>query len=115
MISDDGRLFVGNAGEIVRRFARVAVVRTLVAVEHGESPDGEVRASLRVACEAARQHGFHAESLVILVKDSWHNLADTRLRQRREASFALNKLITMCIAEFYEADSTNQTDDRTSS
>ena len=98
MISDDGRLFVGNDGEIVRTFARGAVARALVAVERGESPDGEVRARLRLACEAARQRGFYAESLVILVKDSWRNLADTRLRHRQETVLALDKL--MCISEF---------------
>ena len=88
-------------GTVLRTLARVAVVRGRVAVERGLPVDAEADASLRLACDAARQSGFRAEQLVLMVKESWRSLAQPR--ERHEFDLALEKLVSLCIAEFYRA------------
>jgi len=91
----------------VRLLARVAVARALASASQGTRVDGDLRASLRSACDAARRCGLKAESLVLIVKDSWRHLADPILIDRYAANAALQRLVTMCIDEFYV-----QNDDR---
>jgi hypothetical protein len=101
MTSSDDRPWVDKDSELPRTLARVAVARALAAVERRQPPNGEVHASLQLACNAARQNGLHAESLILMVKDSWRDLADTKILERHESDVALEELITMCILEFY--------------
>ena len=61
VMSSDTRRAAGSDTDGLRALARVAVARTLVAVDRGQTPNAEVRASLRVACNTARQRGLHAE------------------------------------------------------
>ena len=85
----------------VRLWTRVAVARALAAATQGARPDGDVRPSLRSACDAARRHGLEAETLILMLKDSWRLLAAPLLIDRYAANSALQRLVTMCIDEFY--------------
>lgn len=88
-------------GEIPR-FARVAVARAMASASRGTRSDRELRASVAPLCDAARRHGLQAETVLLVVKDCWRNLADDRLIERHLAGAALETLVTMCIVEFYK-------------
>jgi hypothetical protein len=85
----------------IRVLARVAVARAMAAASRGVRPDGDLRTSLKSVCDAARGRGLQAEAVVLVVKESWRHLVDPQLIERHLADAALEKLITMCITEFY--------------
>jgi hypothetical protein len=102
----------------VRGLTRLVLWRVLTDLGADRRPDENVTLGIREACDAARTHGFHAEDLLILVKESWRELSDTQFVARHddragkahhEAQLrrdeALNAIISMCIREFYRPDS----------
>ena len=88
----------------VRAFAGAALSNAFVSVEHGQMLDGSFRLSVRKACDAARGHGFAAEELVKIVKHAWAETWRIRVLSRQQAAFALERVVTVCIEEFYRRD-----------
>ena len=68
--------------------------------------DGErqLRSDLQAVCEAARHQNMRVEYLIIAFKDAWRSLPEARtLPQGTQGPDLLNRIITLCIAEFYGA------------
>lgn len=101
MSVDTERSEGGDGVAEIRVLARIAVARAMAAASRGARPDGDLRATVTSVCAAARRRGFEAETVVLVVKDSWRHLVDPALIERHLAEAALAHLITMCITEFY--------------
>ena len=64
--------------------------------------DGELRTDLQAVCHAARRQNMRVEYLIIAFKDAWRSLPEARtLPQGSQGIELLNRIITLCIAEFY--------------
>jgi hypothetical protein len=63
--------------------------------------DGEMRAALRELCDVARERGLHAEQLLLVLKESWRRLPETRLVMRQDAGEVLGRAISMCVVAYY--------------
>lgn len=58
----------------------------------------------RVVAEA-RKAGLHAEILLRLLKESWRSLPDQMtMLERLQRAESLNRVVTLCIREFYRGD-----------
>ena len=88
----------------VRALIGVALNNAFVSVEHGQVRDGSFRPSLRGACVAARHHGLQAEQFILIVKGAWAEQWQARVLSRQQAAFALERVVTVCIEEFYRRD-----------
>lgn len=71
-----------------------------------ERPDteatGDLRAALRVTCEHARHDGLRAEQLVLILKAVWRDLPEGRQLPPVDADETLARVVTACIAEYYD-------------
>lgn len=103
------RLRAVAARVAAREAARVAA-RAADAAAAGlgapDAPDGELddggREALGAACRAAREGGLHGEHVVLALKDVWRTLPEARPLARHEADAALARLVSACIAAFYQ-------------
>ena len=75
--------------------------QTLSTVTRGDATPVRIREALRQACDTAHERGLHAEQLLILVKEAWHELPATRRATRDEAERLLARVITLCVEEYY--------------
>ena len=66
-----------------------------------KSHDHEVRAALRPLCDAARSRGLYAERLIVLLKEAWRELPEARRSTREHDLGALERVVTLCIDEYY--------------
>jgi hypothetical protein len=78
----------------------------------GRFPNASVRRSLRGVCSEAQRSGMRAEQLLVILKDSWRRLPETRRIERSERDEALGQVITLCIREYYAADGVGEKDAR---
>ena len=85
----------------VRALIGVALNNAFVSVERGQMRDGSFRPGLRGACDAARRHGLLAEQFILIVKTAWAEQWSARVLSRQQAAFALERVVTVCIEEFY--------------
>jgi hypothetical protein len=71
------------------------------------APDGsgdQLRSTLHEMARAARDNGMPPEKLLIVLKDVWHELPVVRdSAQRDEQMRLLQRVVTMCINEYYRA------------
>jgi hypothetical protein len=64
--------------------------------------DGQLRSDLQAVCRAAKRQDMRVEYLIIAFKDAWRSLPEARtLPQGSQGIELLNRIITLCIAEFY--------------
>jgi hypothetical protein len=64
--------------------------------------DGQLRSDLQAVCRAAKRQNMRVEYLIIAFKDAWRSLPEARmLPQGSQGIELLNRIITLCIAEFY--------------
>ena len=89
----------------VRDLTQVVLHGVFVDLQSGRRPDARLTDALRETCDAARDQGLHAEELLVIVKQSWHHLADAQFIDRRDADATLSQLVTTCIREYYRPDS----------
>ena len=110
MLSDSSRLTMSKELERhgsdeslaeIHALARGVVERALAGATRGMRQDADLQTRLRLTCAAARRRGLHAETVVLIVKDSWRNFADPHVIDRLAAEPVLRRLVTMCINEFY--------------
>jgi hypothetical protein len=67
----------------------------------------DVRDALRALCEDARVHRVRVEQLVIAIKQGWSSLLSESPRMRSAGPDALlNRVITLCIDEYYATSET---------
>lgn len=88
----------------VRELVGVALNNAFVSVEHGQARDGLFRPNLRGACDTARRLGLRAEEFILIVKREWAEQWRGRVLTRQQAAFALERVVTVCIEEFYRRD-----------
>jgi hypothetical protein len=86
----------------VRELARSALARALDGRQNG-TPQAkeELRALIRDACDFARHQGLRAEQLLIILKQAWQPLSETRFRDRAAADDAMEQVVTVTIDEYY--------------
>ncbi len=64
--------------------------------------EGQLRSDLQEVCREARRQNMRVEYLIIAFKDAWRELPEARtLPQGSQGTEFLNRVITLCIAEFY--------------
>ena len=64
--------------------------------------EAQLRSDLQAVCRAARRQDMRIEYLIIAFKDAWRSLPEARtLPQGSQGTDLLNRIITLCIAEFY--------------
>lgn len=63
--------------------------------------DVEMGVALRQLCEVARERGVHAEQLLVVLKESWRGLPETRLVMRRDTTQVLGRVISKCVVAYY--------------
>jgi len=91
----------GDAGDaaVVRELVRRAL-RCAIDAELDGRAGADVGRALREACDRARQNGLRAEELLIVLKETWRQLPETR-PLRLDAAEVLARIVTACIAEYY--------------
>lgn len=61
-----------------------------------------LQSALRAIAEEARRKAMHAEDLLIALKDVWFGLAPVRsVAESEEQSRMLQRVVTLCIREYY--------------
>lgn len=63
--------------------------------------DVDIRRVMRAISVEARAQELPAEKVIVLLKDTWQNLADTEGRPVSRRSEILDRFVTICIEEFY--------------
>jgi hypothetical protein len=87
--------FAALVSEALRRGITAKFFATLGA-------DGQLRGDLRTVCLEAKRQGLRVEHLIVAFKDAWRTLPEARLLpQGTQGPEFLNRVITLCIAEFY--------------
>jgi hypothetical protein len=67
----------------------------------GDASMGELRTTIRRACQSARESGLRAEQLLIIVKEVWRELPEARHVPHSDADDVLARVITLCVNEYY--------------
>lgn len=75
--------------------------QALGAQRGGRLPSEAVRAPTRAVCACARAHGVPVERVILALKEEWRHAPGTRHLARPEASSVLERVVTLCITEFY--------------
>src|SRR5687767_8836516 len=94
-ISETDSEFVALVSEALRR----GVTAKFFATLGGEA---QLRSDLRAVCLEAKRNNLRVEHLIIAFKESWRSLPEARLLpQGTQGPELLNRIITLCIAEYY--------------
>ena len=64
--------------------------------------DEELETVMHELCAAARRDGTRAEELIVLFKKVWSGRPELRGRTREETARLFDRVVTMCIKEYYE-------------
>ncbi len=74
-----------------------------IALEPSRDRNGQdLEALMRELCAAARRDGTRAEELIVLFKKVWSDRPELRGRTREETARLFDRVVTMCIKEYYE-------------
>ena len=98
------RTAVTSGESEIRALLDVALSDAFITTERGHTDDASFRPNLTRATDAARRHGLRAEQFVLIVKHAWAEQWRTHVLSRQQASFALERVVTVCIQEFYRCD-----------
>lgn len=70
-----------------------------------DEDDASLRPFMRTLVAEARSAGVHAEILLRLLKEGWRSLPDQLTAEERlKRAESLNRVVSLCIREFYRAD-----------
>ena len=68
----------------------------------GSTGDAELRRVLRNMSEEARAESLHAEQVIVALKRVWESLPEVRrATDRQEQHRLLERVVTLCIQEYY--------------
>jgi hypothetical protein len=84
-----------------RDLVRELLADALRAQRGGHLPSESVRRQTRAVCACARTHGLPIERVLVTVKREWQEKTEARRLARFEASTVLERIVTLCITEFY--------------
>lgn len=85
----------------IRDLLRATLRAALRSDAHGGARDGELRRLLRQGCDAARARDVRAEQVLILLKETWHELPEARPGPYFDLGPTLTHVISLCIKEYY--------------
>lgn len=94
-----GRLVTPDGG--TEELARALLHQALRAQQGGQLSPGAVRAPVRAMCDCARAHGVPIEVVLVTLKHEWRQAPETRRLGRFESTTVLERVVSLCIAEFY--------------
>jgi hypothetical protein len=104
-LNGNGARADGDGTPRIREITQAAL-RTVVADrQRGYRRSAAIADGLRGACDAARASGLHAEQLLVIVKDCWHQLPDTQVLDHAASADMLTDVVGMCIRQFYRQES----------
>jgi hypothetical protein len=64
----------------------------------------DLQAAIRAVSAEARQHGIHAEQVLVVLKDLWFGLPQIRSASPGDQQpEMLQRVVTLCIREYYSA------------
>ena len=83
-----------------------ALVRELLsdalqAQRAGRQPDDGLRQQTRAVCACAHEDGVPIERVLVTLKEEWRATPAARQLKRFEATTLLERIVTLCITEFY--------------
>ena len=64
--------------------------------------DADLQDIVRDLCAEARRQGTRAETLIVLFKKAWAERPELQIRSQAETSRLLDRVVTMCIEEYYD-------------
>lgn len=103
MNSNDASAPDGRAG--VRELLQFAVVCAVDRDRPGypgtDARNVEFTVPLREACDLARREDLPAEQVLVMLKQSWQCVAETRALTHKDSMDALSAVVTQCIKEYY--------------
>ena len=96
----------GEEAQLDGDFGTRDLVRSLLhdalhAQRGGRLPADSVRQQTRALCACAREHGVPIERVLVTLNHEWQGTAEARKLGRFEATTVLERLVTLCITEFY--------------
>lgn len=86
-----------DARELVRVLLREALDDRL----RGRAPADGARVRVRAVCDGARRVGLPIERVLVAMKEEWREASPTLRLPRHEAAEVLDRLVTLCIDEFF--------------
>src|SRR4051812_11136880 len=82
-----------------------ALLATLKAamLSYARDPNSiaKLQPALREIAIEARRKGIHAEQLLVVLKDAWFTLPPVRDAKGDDQNSLLQRVVTMCIREYY--------------
>jgi hypothetical protein len=90
-----------RAAEPLREVTGSVLRAALLADVRVSQGDGQVRLLMQRACDDARAKGVHVEQLIVLLKESWHEIPQTALMSHGDGEAVLGRMVSLCIDEYY--------------
>ena len=92
---------IGTPTEDTEQLARELLREALRAQRGGRWSDESVRARTRAVCACAHANGLPIERVLVTLKQEWRGTPEARRFRRFEATTVLERIVTLCINEFY--------------
>ena len=90
-----------DVGEGTHALVRDLLHEALRAQRGGQLPAESVRERTRAMCACAHERGLPIERVLVTLKQEWRDAPETRRLKRFEAATVLERIVTLCITEFY--------------
>ena len=90
-----------NADDGTQELVRELLHEALRVQRGGRLRDDAVRPTTRAMCACARAHGLPIERVLVALKHEWRATPEAKRLERFEASTLLERIVTLCITEFY--------------
>lgn len=104
-IGQDMQFDQASAGQPSSAYLTTATERTLELALRAEGGAGnpELQRAMMALCEEARRQGMRAEELIVLFKKTWQARPELQRMSREETSRLFDSVVTMCVAQYYDA------------
>ena len=90
-----------RAAEPLRGLAQSALRGACLVDIRISDRDVQMRMLLRRICDDARARDVHVEQLIVLLKETWHELPQAALMSHSDAEAVLSRVVSLCIDEYY--------------
>lgn len=90
----------GHARDLVRAL----LLEALASQRDGRLPEATVagvRRETQAMCACAREAQLPIERVLVALKQEWHEMPEVRALRRPDAVAVLERVVTMCIDEYY--------------
>jgi hypothetical protein len=100
-ISGDASIRLGDGNGNFEEFLVSALRQVLTSGVTDRRTSCETRQLLRKICDAARANDTTIENVLILLKETWALLPETRVGPPADAQATLSRIVSICIEEYY--------------